>query len=301
MFKAAKPIGDSPLVADEARPQTRPVLRLLEGGRSQSRALDSSSGQLEVRVRTTRRQAARTLRAMQATGEGPSTWPGEVVTRLAHVDCITARYLIEPRKSIAAETSYAVQELAQIERLLFDALGTSARADVRRSLMQVHVDEKELVLPLLVPHQAPTRGDYTLNAGLGGVSEMQLDRIAERLGIRARAAHSGRRTIEVDLHHLLADDQMVGVLVSTLDDNALTLLADLVRGKLNDRTREALAAYDPVQVAVGAEGIHTMVAAAATLRDCGLAFARCPNHGARLWVPVELKHRLDGVLQVFGL
>ena len=260
-------------VPSSPAPQTRPALRLLDGGRSDEPA-ESKAGQLELLVRKTRRQAARTLRAMQAMGEGSTTWPHEVVTRLAHVDCMTARYLIEPRKSLAAEVMYANAELSRIESWLFDNLGPIARADVRRALMQVHIADEELVLPLLVPDRAPGAqsggDDYTVAAGLAGVSELQLDRIAERLGIRMRTAHAGRQTIETDLKYLLGDDQMVGVLVSTLDDDTLVLLADLVRGNLSENTRESLAAFDPVQVAVGAEGIETLVRAATSLRDCGL-------------------------------
>ena len=292
------------LVANGASGQSGPALRLLEGGQSASPVVDPKPSNLEDQVRNTRRQAARTLRAMQAMGVGSTTWPSDVVSRLAHLDCLTARYLIEPNTSTTADASRAVQELSQIERWLFGRLGASARADVRRAQMQVRVADEELVLPLLVPGRVPITkavGDYTLAAGISAVSDLQLQRIAERLGIRPQSTPGGRKVIESDLIFLLSDDQMVGVLASTLDDDTLSLLADMVRGTLSDRTRDSLAAYDPVQIAVGAEGVHTMVTAAASLRDCGLAFARCPVHGARLWVPVDLQHRLDGVLRVFGL
>lgn len=246
------------------------------------------------------------LRAMHAAGYGVATWPRDVLSRLAHVDSVTARYLCTPGTADASEADEAQQELSRLHQALTAGLTRSAMAEVRLRQLQICVPDSELHLPLLCPDDVPAPADgpvadYTLAAGIRTVSDEQLTRITERLGLRMQSEGSGRVAAQEHLQHLLSDDQMVGVLVATLDDDSLEMLAALVRGQVDDRTREALAAIEPVQLAVGEAASHPWVLASTSLQDCGLVFSRCPNHGARLWVPVELQYRLDGVLRVFGL
>ncbi|MEM6994285.1 MAG: hypothetical protein AAF721_27470 [Myxococcota bacterium] len=280
---------------------------MLIGGRSSGPAPASpTSDDFTCSIAVARRDTARLLRAMQASGRGVSTWPHDVVTRLAHLDCVTARHLMDRAASQRLEVESARRELLQLRRWLWDGLGPGERAEVQRYQLQVRIEESELHLPLLSPDQAPQTvdgsvADYTLVAGIRGVSDEQLARMMQRLGLRVHGDVSDRAATESHLLHLLGDDQMVGVLVATLDDDSLELLAALVRGEVDDRSRQALAAVDPVALAVGADTVDAPLEAAGCLRDCGLAFARCPNHGRRLWVPVEMQHRLDGVLRVFGL
>lgn len=219
---------------------------------------------------------------------------------------MTARHLLEVSDSDSVEVEAARRELLTLKRWLWDGLGPGERAEVLRCQMQVRIVEAELHRPLLSPGEAPQRvdggvADYTLTSGIRSVSDEQLARMMMRLGLRVHGDVTDRRATELHLLHLLGDDQMVGVLVATLDDDALELLAGLVRGQVDDRTREALAAVDSLALAVGADTVDGPIQAAGNLRDCGLVFARCPNRGRRLWVPVELQHRLDGVLRVFGL
>lgn len=264
---------------------------------------------MEAEVRGVRRTTTRLLRAMHAAGYGVATWAHDVVTRLAHLDCITARYLIDPAASDPEEVEYGCSELLELGGLLRDSLGPGQRAEVRRCKLQVRVIESELQLPFLCPN-AVTDDDvdpdealstHTLTDGIISVEDAQLNRIMERLGLRVTGATSDRPAIEAHLRSLLADDQMVGVLVATLDDDALELLAALVRGDVDEQTRAELAAAKPQAAAVGDDTTQALYQAAVRLRDCGLAFAHCPSQGQRLWVPRDLKSRLDGVLRVFGL
>ncbi len=229
-----------------------------------------------------------------------------MVPRLAHLDCLTARHLMDAAHSNPEQVEVARAQLLQLKEWLWQSLGPGEQAEVRRCQLQIRIEDSELHLPLLAPDVPPglvggAVADYSLAAGIRTVSDEQLSRMMARLGLRVRTGANDRAATESHLVELLGDEQMVGVLVATLDDDALELLSGLVRGEVDDRTRTALATAEPVPVAVGADTIDVPLDAAACLRDCGLAFARCPNHGRRLWVPVELQHRLDGVLRVFGL
>ena len=59
---------------------------------------------------------ARLLRAVQASGRSVTAWPDQIVTRLAHVDAVTARYLIDPRAVDAAAATQAASALDVLRR-----------------------------------------------------------------------------------------------------------------------------------------------------------------------------------------
>ena len=127
---------------------------------------------------------------------------------------------------------------------------------------------------------------YTLRAGLAEVSDAQLERIATRLGV-AIGPSEPRASLEDRVVVLLRDEPILGVLVAMLDDGARTRLAAIVRSGAQTAGR-------PVAALV----VHGTAAADRTsqvLRDCGLAFGE-----GRLWTPVELQLRLDGVLRSLG-
>lgn len=104
--------------------------------------------------------------------------------------------------------------------------------------------------------------------------------------------------LEHDVTAVLRDDHLLGILIATLPRTALELLGGLVRHTLDDEQLALVLAEQQYATAVG-DGPRA-TPAAALLEQCGLAF-RGGSHGRRLWAPVELCHRLDGVLRALGV
>jgi hypothetical protein len=258
---------------------------------------------------------ARRLRALQAAGQGVAAWPNEVVTRLAHLDAVTARYLICPDANQDVES--ALDALRTIERWVHQQLTPGERAEVRRFEIMIRVEDRELEAPLLLPDHAPEDQmtgvsvadgvsiPRSLRAGLRALDDDDLTRICRRLGLRpldierADRARLARVHQERAVADTLRDDHLLSILVATLDRETQELLAALVRGLLDLGTRESLAEQPAVSNVAGGRP-WTLRTPAVTLRGCGLAY-RSGDPVARLWVPVELQRRLDGVLRAFGV
>jgi hypothetical protein len=97
---------------------------------------------------------------------------------------------------------------------------------------------------------------------------------------------------------LLGDGHLLGILVATLATEAQHLLAELARDTLEPELRRLLAADPPaVTIAAGGETAAAWRSPAQELRRCGLVFVE----DGGLWVPPELRRRLDGVLRALGV
>lgn len=261
-------------------------------------------------VRATRRSVARFLRALQASGHAFASWPSELVSRLAHADAVTARYLaIEDASAPDSGVIEATRALSAVVRAVVAGLNGHERARLRAFELAIRVDPSELSAPLVHPHRAPedespAANDLrprSLRTGLGDADETTLSAIARRLGLSRRLPNESdsdaRTLLAADVERVLRDDHLLGILVATLSTPALELLAVLVRDRLDDRAIEAVLAEPPLALAVG-DGAQPMTPCT-ELEHCGLAF-RGDAQGRRLWVPVELCHRLDGVLRAMG-
>ena len=270
---------------------------------------------LDAVVRQARRDMARLLRALQASGRGIASWPDEVVTRLAHVDSVTARYLIDPGAVPQDAASTSAAALRSLERWVLGCLSATERAQVRAFELMIRIDDAELEAPLLRPDGAPEEQDpslwtkplRSLRAGLQALADDELAAVGRRLGVRplalekrAGAPPHSRSSMEAAIIRMIRDDHLLSILLSTLSAETHELLAALVRGRLPRRALEALAAEPHVAAAVGA-GPVAVTNPATQLRSCGLAFLSEPGPARVLWVPVELQRRLDGVLRAFGV
>ncbi len=261
-------------------------------------------------VRATRRSVARFLRALQASGHAFASWPSELVSRLAHADAVTARYLA--RDDAAAPDAgvlEATRALHAVVRAVVAGLNGHERARLRSFELAIRVDPSELSAPLVHPHRAPEDEapaanelrPRSLRTGLGDADEATLGAIARRLGLSRRLGTDGdpeaRMLLAADVERVLRDDHLLGILVATLSTAALELLAVLVRDRLDERAIEAVLSQPTLALAVGDAAQPTTPCT--ELEHCGLAF-RGDAQGRRLWVPVELCHRLDGVLRAMG-
>lgn len=292
------------------RPGTdgRPRLRALDGGKDGAPNLpgrEVEHGPADA-ARAARRKLARLLRAMQAAGRSIATVPDDVVTRLAHLDALTARHLHRPDVSEPEDIREACTAMLSIGAWLEDSLSRAELSRVRAYQLRIRIEEDELAHPLVRPDQVPEMhvpdgpAPHTLGLGLSGLAEPELVRVARRLGLRT-PSQPGRGSLERRVLKTLRDDHLLGILVATLPDAALAILARLVRGRLSPVLSRSLARRESLAVAAGAEGLEVAADSAEPLRDCGLVFAAADPGAEHLWVPVELQHRLDGVLRAFGL
>jgi hypothetical protein len=261
------------------------------------------------RVRAERRSMARLLRAVQASGRSVTAWPDEIVTRLAHVDAVTARYLIDPRSVDAAVATQAASALSVLRRWVMQQLGKAELASVRAFELMIRIEDAELESPLLRPDRAPEEQSPTiavaggprprsLRAGLRSLGDDELAMVCRRLGLRpldmeAHADLEGRATMELAIASTLRDDHLLSILVATLSAETHELLAALVRGQAIDMRRLA-GSFEVARIAGGATLM--LPSPLDHLRACGLAYGTSP-----VWVPVELQRRLDGVLRAFGI
>ncbi len=290
-----------------AEHEQRPQLRVLNGGQAAVAA-----NPLEVNIRGARRDLARLLRAMQAAGHSVTRWQSDVVTRLAHFDSVTARYLIDGRGD-EAEVEAAVRGLLTIEAWVDDGLTGPQRAEVRAFELIIRIEEHELHEPLLRPHHAPEEHSpnvqdqapdalRSLRAGLRVLGDNELLDLGRRLGVApcdelrtdARRVHVTDSIVET-----LRDDHLLAILLATLEGSAQRVLLDLVRGEIDEAELEALAKPSPLALVVGGApmpGTNPVE----RLRACGLVFGSVSEPG-KAWVPVELQPRISGVLMGLGL
>lgn len=255
-------------------------------------------------VRATRRSIARFLRALHASGHGTTAWPSGLVSRLAHADAVTARFLAEPNRVDPENAIEAADQLRAIESWVTAKLTPRERARLRTFELAIRIETSELEQPLVQPDRAPEddapalagTGSNSLRGGLGRLDAEELDDVGRRLGLRAP---SGRVDLERDITRLLRDEALLRILVATLPRDALELLAALVRG-IGDRATLVRLDEAPIARAVGESA--RAPSPIAHLRSCALVFASAANdNGQRFWVPVELRHRIDGLLRAIGV
>lgn len=262
-------------------------------------------------VRAARRDMARLLRALVSSGRGLGSLPDPVVTRLAHVDAVTARYLLEGVALADPEIRAATESMRALEAWIVEHLSAAALAEVRRHEIGVRIDEQALVGPLVrtdFPGEEPGPSDAaidpherrTLRQGLANRSNAELADVCRRLGLGVpglpwRDDDAAREAAQRSVLDTLLDGHLLAILVATLPAEAHRLLAALVRDELDPASLERLAvphvAPDPRSFGV------TAVAPTQVLCGCALAF----TDGGRLWVPAELHRRVDGVLRAFGI
>ncbi len=249
---------------------------------------------------------------MQAAGHSITRWQSDVVSRLAHFDSVTARYLIDGRGD-EAEVDAAVRGLLTIEAWVDDGLSGPQRAEVRAFELLIRIEDHELHEPLLRPHHAPEEhspsvgeqapdGLRSLRAGLRVLEEADLLDLGRRLGVppfeeldaSARRAHFMDSIVET-----LRDDHLLAILLATLEATAQRVLLELVRGEIHEAELEELAKPAPLALVVGGAPMagHNPVD---LLRACGLVFG-CASEPGKAWVPVELQPRISGVLVGLGL
>jgi len=261
---------------------------------------------LHIDVRNARRDLARLLRAMQAAGYSVTRWNTDIVSRLAHFDSITARFLLDGR-GIEQEVRLALSGLRTIERWIVDGLQSATRAEIRSFEIVIRVEDHELHEPLLRPHHAPEEHSpqmhdeppialRSLRAGLRGLDDPALQQLGLRLGVPPCDPASEDRSrdhLMKTVVDTLRDDHLLAILLATLDGMTQRVLIELVRGELRPDEMEAL--HEPLALVVGEAPMAASPLDA--LRDCGLVF----GIGRRAWVPVELQPRIDGVLRGLGL
>jgi hypothetical protein len=269
---------------------------------------ESATSSLEIDVRNARRDLAQLLRAMQAAGHSVTRWEPDAVTRLAHFDSVTARFLIDGRGT-PDEVRLALHGLRAIERWIDNGLPSAERAEVRTFELVIRVDDSELHEPLLRPHHAPEEHSpqmreqapvalRSLRSGLRSLDDDALDELGTRLGI---APHEGTR--EELREHLtesivgtLRDDHLLAILLATLDGQAQQVLFEFVCGELSASDIATLNKPVPLQLVVGGAPMRAQNPLD-VLRACGLLFGQ----GTSVWVPVELQPRIHGVLRGLGL
>jgi hypothetical protein len=256
-------------------------------------------------VRAIRRSIARFLRALHASGHGTTAWPSGLVSQLAHADAVTARYLAEPTRVDPERAIEAADQLRAIEGWVTAKLNARERARLRTFELAIRVEEDELAQPLVRPDRAPEEdapalanmagASHSLRSGLETLDLPELEDVGRRLGLRAPR---GRNELERDIVRLLRDEALLRILVATLSRDALELLGALVRG-IGDRTTLARLEEEPIAQAVGDGPRRTTPIA--NLRSCALVFASETTDGHHFWVPVELRHRIDGLLRALGV
>lgn len=276
----------------------------------------NSEDELMLFVRAVRRDMGRLLRALQATGRGVATLPDPVTTRLAHVDAVTARYLLEPDTQIRSEVRAAANSMRALERWIVERLSAQDLSNVRAQAIGVRIEEDELVAPLLrtswTSEELNDAADVLpdgqcLRRGLTLLDDETLAGACLRLGIRidpppwsgsGEDINTTRLAAEQAVLRTLIDGHLLAILLATLPGEAHRLLAALVRGEVDDAT---LARLDPPGELTAPRLDLVGESPVQVLRACALAFGGEATEGPRLWVPVELQRRIDGVLRAFGV
>ncbi len=279
---------------------------------------------LDDDIRAARRSAARFLRALHASGHAITSWPDALVSRLAHADAVTARFLLEPARVDPTQAIDAAGALRTIEAWITDGLSSSERARLRAFELSIRIDADELARPLVQidraaaedPSEAQPRSGAragSLRSVLAALDDTAIGEIGRRLGL-ARKVELGarrlalvvaddeapadgtpqRRALEHDIARVLRDEHLLGILCATLATDALQLLAAIVRGTCSADTLETLA---HAKVAVG--GGPRSVGPGDALTQCGLVYRS--RETSALAVPDELRTRVDAVLQTLGI
>lgn len=267
-------------------------------------------------VRAIRRTVARFLRALHASGHAIAGWPPALVSRLAHADAVTARFLSQPERVDAEEAALAAAALEAVVKAIAAGLNHHERARLRSYELTIRIDPSELVAPLVQPDRAPEEHasndsdvaprPASLRTGLAALDDDHLYAIARRLGLGRKLRSivvedtdtSGRDQFVREVASVLRDDHLLGILIATLQRDALELLGGLVRGTLDDE--QILAAQGEASLAQAVGDRPRAAAPAVALEQCGLAF-RSETRGRRMWVPAELCRRLDGLLLALGV
>ncbi len=281
---AHRPPKDGTQGATKAPPRTAHLSVV-----SSAAAAPGAAGRLEAFVRSVRRDMARLLRALQATGRPVGALPDAVLSRVAHLDAVTARFLAGTGAGDRAAVEDAAMGLRSLERWIVGHLSPSERAEVRLAILQVRLSEDEVRGPLVHvdlpagPDAAPA-GPRTLRAGLATLDPAARRRVARRLGI---ARHRiGPATAEPEADPLVAavtvrlvDGHLLGVLVATLSEGARHLLERIVgRGAA------------PVGPGFDRRALDELL-------DTALVFLERDADPPVAWVPVDLHRRIDGVLR----
>ncbi len=316
-FKVARAPHDVPPVSAPDR-----HLRLVDGGSG-----IAAEDELSAFVRGVRRDLARLLRALQSSGRGLSRLPDPITTRLAHVDSVTARFLLDEAAGVdEAGVESAAVSMQSIGRWIVDQFSSRELAQLRAHEMTVCIQDDELVHPLVCTSWVTQGLDEGLDEGLGGEAAAESQRLRHglaslddamlralclRLGVRVEAPPwttdgdpgmgSLRLAAEQQVLQTLADAHLLAILIATLPGEAHRLLAELVRGQLDDATLRQLARVrDTVRSEPTPAPLRLVSDTPADqLRSCALAFAN--GSDGRLWVPVELHRQIDGVLRAFGV
>lgn len=254
---------------------------------------------LSGEIRAARRDMARWLRALHASGRGVSSWPDDVVTRLAHMDVTTARYLIDSTGVTQNDALEGLRALRTLERWVLDRMSAAERAEVQEFALMIRVEDSELESPLWRPEAVADEGSSpklsmrSLRAGIQSLSDTELAQVGQRLGV-PRATQCPRPSLEAQVQHTLRDDHLLGILIATLTLAAHKILAALVRQRFDDATHSVTSSWSDF-FASGGDDVQQ-------LRNCGLVYQSQSGRPAPdLWVPVELQRRLDGVLRAFGV
>ncbi len=274
---------------------------------------------------------ARLLRALQATGRGPSTLPDPIITRLAHVDAVTARYLIDGVLH-DDDVRSAANSMRSVERWILERLPVADMAALRAQAISVKIEEAELTQPVLRTDWTgddvegsdrvsivPSAEGRSMRFGLSKLADDELGHICRRLGIRVGpelleldesvasidSFDVARLSSEQAVLRTLLDGHLLAILIATLPGEAHRLLAAIVRGTLDQAALREFAGQEPwprARVSDRAHGADLGIEVptpAQILRGCALAFAGGP--GGCLWVPIEIHRRIDGVLRAFGV
>ena len=287
--------------------EQRTQLRVVNGGQS-----STAPKTLEADVRDVRRDVARLLRALQAAGHSITRWRSDVITRLAHFDSVTARHVID-RRGDDVEIEAAVRGLRAIEAWMVCGLSRAQLAEVRTFELLIRIETHELHEPLLRPHAAPedhSQGSAewapqvlrSLRAGLRSLEEPELFALGRRLGVapfKNLDTDTRRTRVTQSIVRTLRDDQLLAILITTLDPSAQKVLLELVLGEIDEVQLKALDKPAPLALVVGGAPIPERNPVD-HLRACGLVFGSTMEPG-KAWVPVELQPRISGVLIALGL
>ncbi|RMG97929.1 MAG: hypothetical protein D6705_07415 [Deltaproteobacteria bacterium] len=249
-------------------------------------ATADATARLAAFVRSARRDTARLLRALQRSGRPVGTLPDDVLSRLAHLDAVTARFLQRGDGDRAAVEDAAVG-LRATERWIVAHLSPSERAEVRLHTLQTYLSDEDVLGPLVhvdLRGGSHDEGPRTLRAGLRALSPARREAVARRLGVRCLRAsddHAGAAESFVEaVAACLLDGHLLGVLVATFSPGAHHLLARIVR-----QGQVPIAPNRAARPEVG------------ELVETALVFAEPEDAPASLWVPVDLHRRIDGVLR----
>lgn len=303
---------DACLVAAESdTSRSHPHLRLVE-----DHLVSVRESELTGDVRGVRRDMGRLLRALQASGRGVTTWPDEVVTRLAHVDAVTARFLISPESADDETVLAAAGTMRALERWVTNNLSSRDLAEVRAFALMIRIEDADLEAPLLRPDGSPEEQSPTIavagglpprsvRGGLRYLDDEELSQVCRRLGVRPLdmeppTGKLDRSRMEEAVIRTLRDDHLLSILIATLSPETHELLGALVRGRLSEAALEALAEQKRI---ANVSGGDTLVLGGPVehLTHCGLLFSSGAGERPRFWVPVELQRRVDGVLRAFGI